>query len=53
MKVMNMNYNLECEKILNSIDLNNMSDIEKIGIYTKIMADSNLSKFLPVIRKVV
>ena len=39
--------------VSNSTDLNNMSDLEKIGIYTKIMADPNLSKFLPIIRKVV
>lgn len=39
--------------VSNSIDLNNMNDIEKIGIYTKIMSDPNLSKFLPIIRKVV
>ena len=45
--------NFDRVDVSNSIDLNNMSDIEKIGIYTKIMADSNLSKFLPVIRKVV
>lgn len=45
--------NFDRVDVSNSIDLNNMSDIEKIGIYTKIMADPNLSKFLPVIRKVV
>lgn len=39
--------------VSNSIDLSNMSDIEKIGIYTKIMANPNLSKFLPIIKRVV
>lgn len=45
--------NFDRVDVSNSIDLNNMSDVEKLGIYTKIMADPNLSKFLPVIRKVV
>ena len=45
--------NFDRVDVSNSIDLNNMSDVEKLGIYTKIMADPNLSKFLPIIRKVV
>ena len=39
--------------VSDSLDLNTMSDLDKLSIYGKILADPNLSKFLPIIRKLI
>lgn len=36
-----------------TLDLGEMNEIEKFALYTKIYTDPNLSKFLPIIKKVV
>ncbi len=39
--------------VSDSLDLSQMNDLEKLGLYTKVASDETLSKFLPIIRKVV
>ena len=45
--------NFDRVDVSDSLDLKNISELEKLAIYAKILADPNLSKFLPIIQKVV
>ena len=45
--------NFEKVDVSDNLDWNNVNDLEKLAIYAKILADPKLSKFLPIIQKVV
>ena len=39
--------------VSNSLDWSQMNELEKLEIYTRIFSNPNLSKFLPILQKVV
>lgn len=45
--------NFEDIDVSESIDITKVTELEKIAIYTKIMATSNLSQFLPIIKEII
>ena len=45
--------NFEDIDVSDSTDITKVTELEKIAIYTKIMATSNLSQFLPIIKEII
>ena len=39
--------------VSNSVDIDKVGELEKLAIYTKIMATPNLSQFLPIIKEII
>lgn len=39
--------------VSSSVDISNITELEKLAIYTKILSTPNLSQFLPIIREII